>query len=146
MPVETLDHDFLVEALGKATSYGVYDVFKNRGFVNVGLSCEMAVFVVESLWGWWYVEGSFEYVGAEEIVLTCDCGGGNGYCSWLWEFEFSKFVCEVGLSVRVLYFPSGTSKWYKVERRLFCFISKSWWGDCLKTQVSINLTATCSVR
>ncbi|MCL2257432.1 MAG: ISAzo13 family transposase, partial [Candidatus Bathyarchaeota archaeon] len=136
-PVEVLDHDFPVEALGKATPYGVYDVFKNRGFVSVGLSCDTAVFAVESLWRWWYAEGSFEYVGAEEIVLTCDCGGGNGYCSWLWEFELSKFVCEVGLSVRVLYFSPGTSKWYKVEHRLFSFISKNWRGVSLVSAVVV---------
>ncbi|MCL2256734.1 MAG: ISAzo13 family transposase, partial [Candidatus Bathyarchaeota archaeon] len=135
-PVEVLDHDFPVEALGKATPYGVYDIFKNRGFVNVGLSCDTAVFAVESLRRWWYAEGRFEYVSAEEIVLTCDCGG-NGYCSWLWEFELQKFVCEVGLSVRVLYFPSGTSKWNKVEHRLFSFISKNWRGVSLVSAVVV---------
>ncbi|MDR0460997.1 MAG: ISAzo13 family transposase [Nitrososphaerota archaeon] len=136
-PVEVLDHDFPVEALGKATPYGVYDIFKNRGFVNVGLSCDTAVFAVESVRRWWYAEGSLEYVGAEEIVLTCDCGGGNGYRSWLWKFELQKFACEVGLSVRVLHFPPGTSKWNKIEHRLFSFISKNWQGVSLVSAVVV---------
>jgi hypothetical protein len=127
-PVETLDHDFPLEELGKATPYGVYDVFKNRGFVNVGLSCETAVFAVESLRRWWCAEGRVEYGGAGEIVLTCDCGGSNGYRSRLWKFELSKFASEVGKSVRVLHYPPGTSKWNKIEHRLFSFISKNWAG------------------
>jgi hypothetical protein len=127
-PVETLDHDFSIEELGKATPYGVYDVFKNKGFVNVGLSCETAVFAVESLRRWWCMEGLAEYGGAQEIVLTCDCGGSNGYRSRLWKFELSKFVNEVGKSVRVLHYPPGTSKWNKIEHRLFSFISKNWQG------------------
>jgi hypothetical protein len=127
-PVEVLDHDFQLKELGKATPYGVYDVFRNKGFVNVGLSAETVVFAVESLRRWWYAEGVVEYVNASEIVLMCDCGGSNGYRSRLWKFELQKFVNEIGRSVRVLYFPPGTSKWNKVEHRLFSFISKNWAG------------------
>jgi hypothetical protein len=127
-PIEVLDHDFPLEALGKATPFGVYDIFKNRGFVNVGLSSETAVFAVESLRRWWYAEGGFDYADACEIVLTCDCGGSNGYRSRLWKFELQKFANEVGRSVRVLHFPPGTSKWNKIEHRLFSFISKNWQG------------------
>ena len=127
-PLEVLDHDFPIEALGKATPYGVYDVFRNKGFVNVGLSAETAVFAVESLRRWWYVEGVAEYGDAKEIVLICDCGGSNGYRSRLWKFELQKFADEVGLPIRVLHFPPGTSKWNKVEHRLFSFISKNWAG------------------
>jgi len=90
-PIEVLDHDFSLEALGKATPFGVYDIFKNRGFVNVGLSAETSVFAVESLRRWWYAEGVFDYADACEIVLTCDCGGSNGYRSRLWKFELK--VC-----------------------------------------------------
>jgi hypothetical protein len=129
VPVEVLDHDFPLEELGKATPYGVYDIFKNKGFVNVGLSADTAVFAVESIRRWWYAQGVVEYGGgAEEIVLTCDCGGSNGYRSRLWKFELAKFANEVGLSVRVLHFPPGTSKWNKIEHRLFSFISKNWAG------------------
>jgi len=126
-PVETLDHDFPLEELGKATPYGVYDVFRNRGFVNVGLSAETVVFAVESLRRWWYGEGRVLYGGAQEVVLICDCGG-NGYRSRLWKFELQKFVNEVGKSIRVLHFPPGASKWNKIEHRLFSFISKNWQG------------------
>jgi hypothetical protein len=127
-PLEVLDHDFPIEELGKATPFGVYDVFRNRGFVNVGLGCETAVFAVESLRRWWYAEGVFDYACAGEVVLTCDCGGSNGYRSRLWKFELQKFVNEVGKPIRVLHFPPGASKWNKVEHRLFSFISKNWQG------------------
>jgi hypothetical protein len=137
-PVEVLDHDFPLEELGKATLFGVYDIFKNRGFVSVGLSAETAVFAVESLrrW-WWYAEGVFEYGGAGEIVLTADCGGSDGYRSRLWKFELSKFANEIGRSVRVLHFSPGTSKWNKVEHRLFSFISKNWAGRPLVSAVVV---------
>jgi hypothetical protein len=128
LPVEVLDHDFQLKELGKATPYGVYDVFRNKGFVNVGLSAETAVFAVESLRRWWYAEGVLEYVNASEIVLMCDCGGSNGYRSRLWKFELQKFANEIGRSVGVLHFPPGTSKWNKIEHRLFSFISKNWQG------------------
>ncbi len=130
-PVEVLDHDFSLKELGKATPYGVYDVFRDRGFVNVGLSAETGVFAVESLRRWWYAEGILEYADASEIVLMCDCGGSNGYRSRLWKFELSKFANEIGRSVRVLHFPPGTSKWNKIEHRLFSFISKNWQGRSL---------------
>jgi hypothetical protein len=119
---------FPLEELGKAVPFGVYDIFRNRGFVSGGLSAETALFAVESLRRWWYAEGVFEYGGAGEVVLICDCGGSNGYRSRLWKFELSKFVNEIGLAVRVLHFPPGTSKWNKIEHRLFSFISKNWAG------------------
>jgi hypothetical protein len=109
MPVEMLDHDFPIEELGKVAPYGVYDIFKNRGFVSVGLSCDMVVFVVESVRRWWYVQGVFEYLGASPVVLTCDCGGSYGYCSCLWEFELLKLVDEIGLGIVVFAF----SAWYE---------------------------------
>jgi len=127
-PVEVLDHDFPLDGLGKATPFGVYDIFKNRGFVNVGLSAETAVFAVESLRRWWYAEGVLDYGNAGEIVLTCDCGGSNGYRCRLWKLELQRFANEIGRSVRVLHFPLGTSKWNKIEHRLFSFISKNWQG------------------
>ena len=127
-PVEVLDHDFPLKELGKATPFGVYDIFKNQGFVSVGLSCDTAVFAVESIRKWWYVEGVVEYGGASKIVLTADCGGSNGYRNRLWKFELSKLADEIGLDIVVLHYPPGTSKWNKVEHRLFCFISKNWAG------------------
>jgi hypothetical protein len=123
-----LDHDFPIKELGKATPFGVYNIFKNQGFVSVGLSCDTAVFAVESIRKWWYAEGVVEYGGASKVVLTCDCGGSNGYRNRLWKFELSKLADEIGLDIVVLHFPPGTSKWNKVEHRLFSFISKNWQG------------------
>jgi hypothetical protein len=122
-PVEVLDHDFPIKELGKATPFGVYNIFKNQGFVSVGLSCDTAVFAVESIRKWWYAEGAVEYGGASKVVLTCDCGGSNGYRNRLWKFELSKLADEIGLDIVVLHFPPGVSKWNKVEHRLFLFIT-----------------------
>jgi hypothetical protein len=127
-PVEVLDHEFPIKELGKATPFGVYNIFKNQGFVSVGLSCDTAVFAVESIRKWWYAEGAVEYGGASRVVLTCDCGGSNGYRSRLWKFELSKLADEIGLDIVVLHYPPGTSKWNKVEHRLFSFISRNWAG------------------
>jgi len=127
-PLEVLDHDFPIKELGKATPFGVYDVFKNQGFVSVGLSGDTAVFAVESIRKWWYAQGVVEYGNASKIVLTCDCGGSNGYRNRLWKFELQKLASEIGLDVEVLHYPPGMSKWNKVEHRLFCFISKNWAG------------------
>jgi len=127
-PVEVLDHDFPIPELGKATPFGVYDIFKNQGFVNVGLSAETAVFAVESIRRWWYAEGCGTYTNAEKIVLTADCGGSNGSRNRLWKFELQKFANEIGKAIQVLHYPPGTSKWNKIEHRMFAFISKNWQG------------------
>ena len=127
-PIEVFDHDFPIEGLGKATPYGVYDIFKNNGFVNVGLSADTATFAVESIRRWWYHEGILFYQNAEEIVITADSGGSNGYRSRLWKYELQKFANEIGKAIKVLHFPPGTSKWNKIEHRLFSFVSKNWQG------------------
>jgi len=127
-PVEVLDHDFPIEELGRATPFGVYDVFKNRGFVSVGLSGDTAVFAVEAVRKWWYAQGVVEYAGASKVVLTCGCGGSNGNRNRLWKFELQKLANEIGRGIQVLHYLSGTSKWNKVEHRLFAFISKNWAG------------------
>lgn len=139
-PIEVLDHDFPIPELGKATPFGVYDVFKNQGFVNVGLSAETAVFAVESIRRWWYAEGISDYANAEKIVLTADCGGSNGNRNRLWKFELQKLAKEIGKDIQVLHYPPGTSKWNKIEHRMFCFISKNWQGIPLVSQaVIVNL-------
>jgi transposase len=127
-PVEVLDHDFPIKELGKATPYGVYNVFKNQGFVNVGISKDTAVFAVESIRRWWHAEGIGEYGGASEVVITADCGGSNGNRNRLWKFELQKLSNEIGKPIKVLHYPPGTSKWNKIEHRLFSFISKNWQG------------------
>ena len=127
-PTEVLDHDFPIEELGKATPYGIYDIFENKGFVSVGVSKDTAVFAVESIRRWWYEEGVLLYPDAKEIVITADCGGSNGNRLRLWKFELQKFANEIGKTIRVLHYPPGTSKWNKIEHRLFSFISINWQG------------------
>ena len=127
-PTEVLDHDFLIPELGKATPFGVYDIFKNQGFVNVGISADTAVFAVESIRRWWYAEGVADYLDAPEIIITADCGGSNGYRNRLWKYELQKFANEIDKPVKILHYPPGTSKWNKIEHRLFSFISKNWQG------------------
>lgn len=139
-PIEVLDHDFPIPELGKATPFGVYNIFKNHGFVNVGLSADTAVFAVESIRKWWYTEGAADYGDALEIVITADCGGSNGYRNRLWKYELQRFANEIGKSIRVLHYPPGTSKWNKIEHRLFSFISKNWQGiPLVSTAVILSL-------
>jgi hypothetical protein len=127
-PIEVLDHDFPIPELGKATPYGIYDVFKNQGFVNVGLSAETAMFAVESIRRWWYDEGVKDYENAEEIVITADCGGSNGNRNRLWKYELQQLANEIEKPIKVLHYPPGTSKWNKIEHRLFSYISINWQG------------------
>jgi hypothetical protein len=139
-PIEVLDHDFPIKELGKATPFGVYNIYKNKGFVNVGLSSDTAAFAVESIRKWWYAEGITEYKHADMIVLTADCGGSNGNRNRLWKFELQKLANEIGKDIQVLHYPPGTSKWNKIEHRMFAFISKNWQGIPLEsTSVIVNL-------
>jgi hypothetical protein len=139
-PVEVLDHDFPIPELGKATPFGVYNIFKKRGFVNVGLSCDTAVFAVESVRKWWYAEGIGDYEKADRIVLTADCGGSNGNRNRLWKWELQKLSDEIGKDIQVLHYPPGTSKWNKIEHRMFSFITKNWQGvPLVSVSVIVNL-------
>ena len=132
-PTEVLDHDFPIPELGKATPYGIYNIFKNQGFVNVGISHETATFAVESIRRWWYAEGFLEYENADRIVITADCGGSNGYRNRLWKFELQAFANEINKDIQVMHYPPGTSKWNKIEHRMFSFISKNWQGIPLES-------------
>jgi hypothetical protein len=139
-PTEVLDHDFPIKELGKATPFGVYNVYKNQGFVNVGVSSDTAVFAVESIRKWWYAEGIAEYKCADKVVLTADCVGSNGNRNRLWKFELQKFANEIGKDIQVLHYPPGTSKWNKIEHRMFAFISKNWQGMPLESiSIIVNL-------
>lgn len=139
-PIAVLDHDFPILELGKATPFGVYNIFENKGFVNVGLSSDTAIFAVESIRKWWYAEGADEYANAAKIVLTADCGGSNGNRNRLWKFELQKLADEIGKDIQVLHYPPGTSKWNKIEHRMFSFISKNWQGiPLVSVAVIINL-------
>lgn len=139
-PIEVLDHDFPMPELGKATPFGVYNIFKNHGFVNIGLSADTAAFAVESIRKWWYAEGAAAYRDASQIILTADCGGSNGYRNRLWKYELQRFADEIGKAIKVLHYPPGTSKWNKIEHRLFSFIGKNWKGvPLVSTAVIVSL-------
>jgi len=139
-PIEVLDHDFPIKELGKATPFGVYNIYKNQGFVNVGLSADTAVFAVESIRKWWYAEGVAEYEHADKVVLTADCGGSNGNRNRLWKLELQRLANEIDKDIQVLHYPPGTSKWNKIEHRMFAFISKNWQGIPLEsTSIIVNL-------
>ena len=128
---KVLDHDFPIKELGKATPYGIYDIFKNHGFVSVGVSSDTAEFAVETLRKWHAIIGAYAYPESKEIVVTADCGGSNGYRIRLWKAELQRLSNELGKKITVLHFPPGTSKWNKIEHRLFSFISKNWRGQPL---------------
>jgi len=139
-PVKVLDHDFPIKELGKATPYGIYDIMKNAGFVNVGISSDTAEFALESIKNWWYTMGRETYPKAKRIYITADSGGSNGVRVKLWKVKLQELSNELGLKIKVSHFPSGTSKWNKIEHRLFSFISKNWRGKPLiSLAVIINL-------
>ena len=155
-PIEVLDHDFPLKELGKVTPFGVYNIFKNQGFVSVGISSDTAVFAVESVRRWWHTQGLACYGAVDEIVVTADCGGSNGYRNRLWKYELQKLANEIGKKITVLHYPPGTSKWNKIEHRLFAFISKNWQGIPLTsvalvvalinaTTTVTGLTVTCVI-
>jgi hypothetical protein len=121
-------HDFLSQGVGKAIPYGLYDISRNCGWVNVGTDHDTSAFAVEGLRRWWQAEGSSLYEGARQLLLCADGGGSNGYQSRSWKAELARFADETGLEVTVCHLPPGTSKWNKIEHRLFCHISMNWRG------------------
>lgn len=138
--VKVLDHDFPIEELGKVAPYGIYDVDKNIGFVNLGISSDTAEFAVESISRWWLSLGKNTYPNAKEIYITADGGGSNSYRNRLFKLELQEFANQSGLEVHVSHFPRGTSKWNKIEHRMFCYISSHWRGQPLiNVETVINL-------
>ena len=125
-PVQVRDHDFPDEELGKVTPYGIYDVAANAGFVNVGTDHDTAAFAVESIRCWWGTLGRDRYPGARRLLVTADAGGSNGYRTRAWKAGLAKLAAETGLEITVCHFPPGTSKWNKIEHRLFSQISRNW--------------------
>jgi len=130
-PVKVLDHDFPIKELGKVTPYGVYDIGNNVGFVNLGISKDTAEFAVESISRWWLTVGANTYPHASKIHINCDGGGSNGSSNRMFKLQLQEFSNQSGLEVHVTHFPPGTSKWNKVEHRLFCYISSHWRGQPL---------------
>jgi hypothetical protein len=132
-PVRVRDHDFPDPAAGRIAPYGIYDIAANRGFVTVGTSHDTAAFAVGALRRWWRAEGSLRYPGARRLLVTCDAGGSNAVRSRLWKHELALLAEEAGLQISVCHFPPGTSKWNKIEHRLFCHITRTWRARPLMT-------------
>jgi hypothetical protein len=130
-------HDFPSDALGKAIPYGVYDVAADDGFVNVGVDHDTPMFAVASIESWWHQVGAARYPSAREIFITADAGGSNNYRSRVWKHQLQRLADKLGLSIWVSHFPPGTSKWNKIEHRLFSFISINWRGRPLRTYETI---------
>jgi hypothetical protein len=128
-----LVHDFPDDATGKAIPYGVYDMARNEAWVSVGQDHDTPEFAVASIRQWWKAMGRRAYPGARQLFITADAGGSNGYRSRAWKTELQRFADETGLRVRVSHFPPGTSKWNKIEHRLFCHITQNWRGKPLRT-------------
>ena len=140
-------YDFLSNAEGRATPYGVYDIGKNEGWVNVGTDKDTAVFAVESIRRWWNSMGRANYPKAEQLVITADGGGSNGSRVRLWKTQLQHFCNEIAMPIVVSHFPPGTSKWNKIEHRLFSFISMNWRGKPLTTyEAIVNLISSTTTK
>jgi Rhodopirellula transposase DDE domain len=149
-------HDFEIKSLGKVAPYGVYDIAANEGWVNVGIDADTAAFAVESIRRWWQRLGKARYPNARCLTITADCGGSNGVRLRLWKRELQRFADETGLAVTVAHLPPGTSKWNRIEHRLFAYISQNWRGKPLvshhviiqlisATTTDTGLAVTCDI-
>jgi hypothetical protein len=141
-PEQVRVHDFVDPELGRATPYGIYDLGRNNGWVSVGLDHDTAEFAVETIRRWWRTMGQPAYPEAKRLLITADAGGSNGPRLRLWKVELQRLADETGLKIAVCHFPPGTSKWNKIEHRLFSFISQNWRGKPLRSFATIvNLIA-----
>lgn len=146
-PEEVNGHDFEDNELGHVRPYGVYDLKNNEAWVNVGINHDTGEFAVESIRTWWQEMGEPLYPRASSLLITADGGGSNGYRLRLWKVELQKLADELGIPISVCHFPPGTSKWNKIEHRLFSFITKNWRGKPLVThQVIVNLIASTTTK
>jgi transposase len=146
-PVATRTHDFPGDSQGKAIPYGVYDLTANAGWVNVGTDHDTASFAVESIRRWWKAAGQIDYPQARRLLITADAGGSNGYRTRAWKAELAAFAAETGLEITCCHFPPGTSKWNKVEHRLFSAITMNWRGRPLAShEVIVNTIAATTTR
>lgn len=140
-------HDFPDKKLGKAVPYGVYDIGKDTGWVNVGCDGDTASFAVESIRGWWRQLGRRSYPNATKLLITADSGGSNSYRTRLWKVELQQLADELNKDITVCHFPPGTSKWNKIEHRLFSHISMNWRGQPLVThEVVVSLIGSTKTR
>lgn len=130
-------HDFKDKKLGKVAPYGIYDIGMNNGMVNVGISSDTAAFAVNSIRTWYYEMGQSTYETTDEIMITADCGGSNSNRNKLWKVELQKLANEINKTIYVSHLPPGTSKWNKIEHKMFCFISMNWKGVPLITHQTV---------
>jgi transposase len=141
-PEKVRVHDFMIPELGRAIPYGVYDLAANSGWVSVGVDHDTSTFAVEAVRRWWKSMGSERYPQAQRLLITADGGGSNASRTRLWKVELQKLADELGMPITVSHFPPGTSKWNKIEHRLFSFISQNWRGKPLIShEVIVNLIA-----
>jgi hypothetical protein len=146
-PAATLVHDFPEDSLGKAVPYGIYDITGNTGWVSAGTDHDTAAFAVESVRRWWKAAGQGDYPLARRLLITADAGGSNGYRTRAWKAELAALAVETGLEITVCHFPPGTSKWNKVEHRLFSHITMNWRGRPLTShEVIVNTIAATTTR
>jgi transposase len=146
-PVAVNVHDFPSMGSGKAVPYGIYDVGRNEGFVSVGISKDTAEFAVQTIRAWWRKLGRRRYPNARSVLITADCGGSNSYRCRLWKAELQKLADETGLRIRVAHYPPGTSKWNKIEHRLFSAITVNWRGRPLVShQTVVDLIGNTTTR
>src|SRR5207247_536027 len=146
-PERVTVHDFPVPHLGKAIPYGVYDIGENLGWVNVGCDHDTASFAVESIRRWWRKMGVRLYPQADRVLICADSGGSNGYRVRLWKVELQQFATETGLTVTVCHFPPGTSKWNKIEHRLFSHLTMNWRGrPLISHEVIVNLISATTTK
>lgn len=145
--IEVLSHDFPDPEVPKAVPYGVYDIGENKGWVNVGTDADTAEFAVESIRQWWKCMGNQRYPRAKDILICADSGGSNGYRSHLWKRELQRLADQTRLKITVCHFPPGTSKWNKIEHRLFSYISMNWRGRPLTDyRTVVNLIASTTTK
>ena len=146
-PEKVRVHDFAIPELGRVAPYGVYDLAANSGWVSVGLDHDTASFAVETIRRWWHAMGQEKYPDAQQLIITADGGGSNGSRLRLWKLELQQLADETGLIMAVSHFPPGTSKWNKIEHRLFSFISKNWRGQPLTSlEVIVSLIAATTTK
>ena len=142
-PREVDTHDFPDKTLGKAVPYGVYDIAENEAMVSIGVSSDTAEFAVEAIRRWWQELGQERYGRPSRLLITADSGGSNAHRSRLWKIELQQLANETGMKIEVCHYPPGTSKWNKIEHRLFCHITRNWRGVPLEThQVVVNLVGS----
>ena len=146
-PVKVKVHDFVDPELGRANPYGVYDIGADEAWVSVGTDHDTSAFAVQTIRRWWFSMGRQRYPQAKQLLITADGGGSNGHRVRLWKLELSRLAHETGLEIQVCHFPPGTSKWNKIEHRLFSFITMNWRGRPLVShEVIVNLIASTKTR